>query len=858
MTQDASLGTAIETSTAPAGHGRLARGAQALGILVALAACDPFQAGYPDARDWNSGGSGGAGGVVVPPGRAVGETCGAGVGPCRRGLSCNVETSHCEPGHSTPSGEACVISAECAPELQCLAGACLAAGAGKDGEACATDADCAAGLRCSLAGLALRCGPEGTHDVGALCAGAADCFSGLTCIESACAPVLPGTPPFLGKPWEGVACAPSEPVGSVRAFFEVPGAKTPAGREGDYFRFPFPNDFLRRSGHVDVTGFPTPGAGMLGFDPVAPYLGAVSGQTGFGTSPTVVFRFSGAVDFDTLRGTGGDRPVHWIDLTSGTLGYGREQGFHWVYSGAGGKTLCRDWFALRPGLGGRLEGGHTYAAWIERAPVKDSGGNALHRSEHMDLMLAADAPASGDAALVAAHQAFAPFRQYLATASLPADDVLVATVFTTEEPRAALSELATAVGTLPAPAVSGWVRCAPGVTSPCPDAAGERACGEGTADYDEFHALVALPSFQSGEAPYLTSGGAMAASPVRTEQVCLALTVPKVASPASGFPLVVYAHGTGGSMRSHVSDTVAGALARAATPDGTPVPFAVLGIDEVEHGPRRGSSTESPDVLFFNFTNPAAARGNSLQGAVDQLSLDRLARELTVPAEATGGAPITLDPTRVAFWGHSQGASHGALALPFATTFRAAVLSGSGASLLHALLEKTKPTNIAAALPFVLGDADAKGALAGGEFHPTLALLQQWLDPADPLHFAGALSTAAPFGPPKSFFVVYGQSDSYSPPSTLRAFLKAGSFRAVTADVSVTTPDELGAEEPVPFSGNANVGTTKVTRATRQYAPPSGRDGHFVAFDVPSANADIVRFLATAVTGSTPPVVGAN
>jgi hypothetical protein len=33
------------------------------------------------------------------------------------------------------------------------------------------------------------------------------------------------------------------------------------------------------------------------------------------------------------------------------------------------------------------------------------------------------------------------------------------------------------------------------------------------------------------------------------------------------------------------------------------------------------------------------------------------------------------------------------------------------------------------------------------------------------------------------------------------------------------------------------------------------KDGHFVAFDVPSANADVVRFLAAGV-GATPPPIG--
>ena len=48
--------------------------------------------------------------------------------------------------------------------------------------------------------------------------------------------------------------------------------------------------------------FPTPGAAFLGFDPVKVYLDAITaGQSGWGTSPTVLFRFSGPVDFDSDR-----------------------------------------------------------------------------------------------------------------------------------------------------------------------------------------------------------------------------------------------------------------------------------------------------------------------------------------------------------------------------------------------------------------------------------------------------------------------------------------------------------------------------------------------------------------------------
>src|SRR5690606_34419816 len=109
---------------------------------------------------------------------------------------------------------------------------------------------------------------------------------------------------------------------------------------------------------------------------------------------------------------------------------------------------------------------------------------------------------------------------------------------------------------------------------------------------------------QQGEAPYESAGGGIQTSgPVRNEDVCLSLTVPKVSMPASGWPLVVFAHGTGGSFRSHVRPEVAGALAAAAIPGGS-VPVAVLGIDQVSHGPRRNGSTQSPNNLFFNFMNP--------------------------------------------------------------------------------------------------------------------------------------------------------------------------------------------------------------------------------------------------------------
>ncbi|MBK7401515.1 MAG: hypothetical protein IPJ34_35995 [Myxococcales bacterium] len=96
----------------------------------------------------------------------------------------------------------------------------------------------------------------------------------------------------------------------------------------------------------------------------------------------------------------------------------------------------------------------------------------------------------------------------------------------------------------------------------------------------------------------------------------------------------------------------------------------MLGIDQVQHGPRRGSSTASPNDLFFNFANPQAARYNALQGAADQHTLVRVAEALTVE-----GGP-KLDGTKVVFWGHSQGATEGALFLAADTTIKGRCSAG--------------------------------------------------------------------------------------------------------------------------------------------------------------------------------------
>ena len=781
-----------------------------------------------------STGTGGSGGV--PPGGGVGDDCSTRT-PCRNGLSC--VNSVCEPGGTLDPGSPCVIQPECQAGLNCTNGTCGPAGDGTDGDTCITDADCEAGLRCLVTGLKPTCVPQGMGDLGDPCTAAVDCYGGLVCVDGACG--RPG--PATG--WPGVTCERPVAEGEeVRAYFEVPGAD--GAVEGDFFRLPFPNDARRTGSRVDLSGFPTPGVGILGVDPVKLYVDAIeANDRAWGAFPTVYFRFSGMIDYQSLGQTGA---VNWIDVTPGAPELGQNRGLSWYYSVGRRTYLCENWMGLRRPIGEPLRPGHTYAVWLSTS-VTAPGGDTIRRSANLIALL--DDAVPDDPALEPIHDLYAPFRDYLSAQNRDPSTVLIATVFTVDDHQATMESIADAVADLDPPTATDWVQCDTDVESPCPDAEGERACGAPTADYDEYHALVSLPIFQEGTPPYLTpaDGGSIVvtADPPR-QDVCLSLTVPTGTAPAAGWPLVVTAHGTGGSFRSHVRPEVAGVLSQGTTK------FAVLGIDQVVHGPRRGASTESPDNLFFNFLNPDAARGNPLQGAADQLSLLRFAATI----DGTGDMPTTIDPAGITYFGHSQGGTEGSLMLPYADDYHAAVLSGNGGSLLQALLNKTSPVNIKALLPLLIQDPSLNDGSNTGDMSPVLTLLQQWIDPADPLNFARLLRTPPTGHAMKNTFEVYGLADSYSPFLTLWNYSIAGGFVQVDPFIDDEVEDqniqlELGlAHAPAPLSGN--LGTMMFTHGMRQYEPARGDDGHFVVFDVPQANEDMVRFLSMAASGQVPAI----
>ncbi|MBN1771115.1 MAG: hypothetical protein JXB32_07640 [Deltaproteobacteria bacterium] len=790
---------------------------------------------------------------------------------CRTGLVCRDDHT-CGPAGDTAEGEACTYTADCDEGLACLWGRdergapvtlCLPAGESTEGTFCGSTAECAPGLVCVAEGYGGRCTPAAADgDLGFPCTTLEDCAAGLACSTDGSCVRAAGTDGGPGYPlWEGVECEPRETATPSRIYFEVPRGPLAPGH--DFFRLPWPNDIRKTAdGHLDLSGFPHPATADLPVDVLDLYLRAAERDLiGYATNGAVFLRSSAGLSWDTLEASGATPTIYLVDLTTPALptDLHRRLGFGWSASTGGGRYLCRDWLAVQPPRGAPYEPGRTYAVVLTNG-VHDAAGNPMAQDVDFAQVVAPTRPGTEEA-LARAWDAYAPFRAYLAHDGIDRDSILVAVQFTTQNVPTTLRRAREVVETLPAPAASDLVRCSAGAASACDDGlAGDehvRGCFAEDPAFFEVQGRFPTPVFQEGTAPYRTpaDGGGFALDgsgrPVRQrdEPICFALSIPRGGPmPADGWPVVVVAHGTGGSYRSFVTGGLAADLAAVTLDDASVQRFAVLSFEAPQHGARRGGSAEDPELLFFNFANPGAAYGNVLQGAVDAWQAARLlaATDWDAAASPTGEA-VRFDATRTYFLGHSQGATHGVPALPFDDSFAAAVLSGAGGSLTDSLLAKTAPYDVAGAVRIALADPDLGGT------HPALTVFQTCLELADPVNYARHV-VSTPFAPLASRHVlqIYGLRDTYSPKNTQSAL--AGALGLAIAEPVL---DDLGpfASVALPASGNRRVGAGTFTAVLTMHDPPAGEDGHFVATRDDVARRRLAQFLGTAARDGVPTVV---
>jgi len=798
----------------------------------------------------NNGGLGTAG---------VGDACDDAT-RCRPGLECGAGMT-CELAGTLAVGQPCNISGECQNGLYCAPlGVCQPAGMGEAGTVCGATGDCLGGLVCVPEGLVGLCGEGGTGDVGDGCTSYLDCYAGLGCGEprgGGDRQCLNGPSGGFPVPWTGVTCDGPNLDPPFRMYFEANEDEPRA----DFYRKPFPSDlYLKADGHPDLSEHPTPGVGILGTDYVRDMLDVVQAdQIRWGQNQAITMRFSGRINYDTILPNGDAPTLYMIDITPGSSEYNERQPIYWRASSGSGQYICNNWVAVRPSWGRSLNPNTTYAVVATSAIMGRSNADsdppvAISRDTDFDLVMGGANPGGG---LSKAWQAYQPLRDWVGAQSVDAASIVGAVVFTTGDPRAMAQTLRGSVRAAAAPSLaSDLVRCDTNVASPCDAGQSEanqlHACGAASSLYDEIQGLVSLPVFQRGDAPYLHTGGELVingpqAAVQRADNVCFAMTVPKAAAPADGYPVILYAHGTGGTARSHIT-TLADQITEINV-DGTMVPFVMIGWDQVQHGTRRGDSTTNPELLVYNILNPRGSRGTFLQGAADVHAMVRFVEELNIAAaNSPTGQAIPLDTSRIYFIGHSQGGTTGPIALPFEPSIKGTVLSGAGAGFVHALSGKTSPVNIPAAVALVLQETPDNVS----DTQPIMNILQGYYDPVDPVNFAEYIGARQLDGvtTPRHVFHTFGVGDTYTPKLSLETMATALRLTLYGGYLEEWQRGFVSTSETA-VHDNVFVAGQRTTVAGRMYQP-NGYDGHFVLFQNPTAQADLKQFLGTMVVNGSP------
>jgi len=611
----------------------------------------------------------------------------------------------------------------------------------------------------------------------------------------------------------------------------------------DFYGIPFPSDLRLDGVGIGLSGFPNPENSSL----LQSYIAALHDSvTGFGTAATMYVGFSGPIDPSSLptdpAATMKDTsPVQVIDIDE-SLGYAGERiplQFNWYPT----KTLfvAANTLAVRPVPGAPLRSGHQYALVVTSA-LLDAAGKPVVADALTRVVLGRWDPSDADATAIGITQ---PFVGWAHTAKFDLDPVQLVSVFTTQDAVGAMAAIRTIVRAAPAPAVSnlGYY-------------------GDTQATH-VFTGLFADQNFQAGEPPYLATGGNFVFDPdtgnpvpQRTEQVRFALTVPKGPPPATGWPLIIYAHGTGGSYLSFSQEAANDgfgddAMADAAARQG----MASLCMDQVLHGPRNpGCDETSPDyescvgIDFFNFTNPYAGRDNARQGGADDLQLILVAHELTVPASIDpDNLSPTLDPSHIVFLGHSQGGITGAPFVAAESELTGAVFSGTGGVLTTTILERTDPIDFKALAETLLG---ISGLESLEPFHPVLSLVQTFVEPADTINYGRAWQQEPLNGGLRDTLLIEGMHDTEVPQDCAEAQGAAASL-PIGGTIQHAGPAFLAdglPNPPLPLNDNISLFGGKRTGALLQFG--GADDDHFTMFDDPVANCQVFGFLKSSLSGN--------
>lgn len=661
------------------------------------------------------------------------------------------------------------------------------------------------------------------------------------------------TPSPEGKDWK--ASGYRNPLETpTQVYFEYPtdGNFT----DKTFYNFPYPHDLrLSANGTPNLTGFPAPKREKTCTLPstnnstLNTLLGAIDPDNyvkdlvnvthkqakGFSLNPGIFFRFNQALHEKSIPPVSAtltaDSPFFLVNIDKNSKERGQRVPVM-VSAGLKSRFLPDTVVVMRPLPGFVLHPKTTYAAVILTSAYDQHGWPLV---AHNNLQALATATPPPDPVLQKLHPHYQPmFALIQEKWQIQPQQVAAATVFTTGDPLSALKNLQAYIANeMPAPQTPKNLRC---------------ATNAATTPYITCTGTYESPQFQKGKTPYLDADSGyftyndQGKPNYQLEDLRIAITIPKrYMQPGSlsqrPIPIVMYAHGTGGSYTSMINDNTARTLANQG--------IAGFGIDQAVNGNRTTTLAGTKlDFLFFNAINLPAARDNVRQSALDYYWQTRYIPTLQVKYQ---DHTFVFDPQKIWFMGHSQGGLTGPLVLAYEKNVRAAYLSAPGGFLIHTLLYKTQPAEpilLPAVIDYIL--CDEKKSIS--VFHPILSLVQNFFDPADPVNYTPPMLDGS--RPPLQLLMTEGLTDQYAPPQVFEPLAIAMGLPLLGPELQPLEGLRIRQIQPytLPVRGNfyhpsgapMTVGFTQHQICKYDSGVPC--DGHFVAFHNENAQRNWLTF----------------
>lgn len=524
--------------------------------------------------------------------------------------------------------------------------------------------------------------------------------------------------------------------------------------QDDFYNLPYPNDLrLNADGSPDLSGLPIPDNNIF-----AKSLKSIAGdREGFPVNSAGYFQFNLPVarqDVNEVIAADTDSPILLIDIDPDSPDRGEllptvastfRQDLNYIPSPL---------LSVAPAPGIILHPDRTYAYVVKRS-LDDAFGRPLDVSPTLDKLIDGEIP-EGELG-VEAQELYQPLWETLDEIEVDSEEVAAATVFTTGDVVSDFAELTDEVLERYDVTIENLQLATDGASNP---------------RFYELEGTVTMPQFQKGTPPYNTEGlfefdsdGSLIEQ--RTEEVPVAITIPKTPIPSEGYPLVAYYHSSNG-LSTQVVDR--GPILE---PGGEPIPGLGPAFVVADKGFATISSAlplnpqrfdDNRDDSYLNPLNLAAYRDTFRQSVIEQRLLLEAVEDLEISSEVIGldGETIKFQSSPVMALGQSYGAQVANIMGAIEPKIGAVVPTGSPSYFPLLISEQ----EFAPAVGLLLGTLQPINFL-----YPALNLLGGTAtEVVDPIVYMPRIAqNPLPGNPVRSIYQPVGQGDTQVPEAVFNA-----------------------------------------------------------------------------------------